>query len=201
MIAPLSDRDKLSQYFRTDALEFALTLVSEFRALPTAQEIGEKYPPLKIKYVLRTLRRARNNATCAAKLWEKASRLDSDTRKFLGLANIATGRANRPTPARALIDERIKVLEQYRKTGNMEWDRYLCGLLGRIFAACSEDPRNLSQRRAFVVAVLETTPHSYPDPDKHPDRLDDWVNTDVGPVNLDVHCTVAARANPKLPSS
>ncbi len=86
----------------------ALKMLNEaIHAYHEGKKQSAQAPPLEMKYVLRTLRRAAANPTLAAKLKKKVKRLDNDTIKVLGL-----DKGN--TPTAEAIRERIAVLECYR---------------------------------------------------------------------------------------
>ena len=179
-------KDWYSTYFRPEVLDIALATLSEFDSLYSPEELKMRLPPLNIKYVLKTLRRAANNPTAASKLWEKKLRLDADTQNLLGLdSNV--------TPTKELIEERIKVIEQYRKTHGVEVERHRCGTLGLIYKTYGKHPHDQGLRRAFVVKAL-TGIINFPDPEKHPDRLDDWINTPVEQLSPDAHRIAAQQA-------
>jgi hypothetical protein len=98
------------------------------------------------------------------------------------------------TPPKEWIDERIKVLEHYRKLRKVEIERYCCGTLRLIYERYSVQPQNHELRREFVVNAFTWANIPFPDPEKHPGRLDDWIDTPVETLSPEVHHLAAQQA-------
>lgn len=186
MMVSMTEKEKYSEYFRPEVLDIALTTLAECDSFYPIEELKRR-SLVAIKYALRTLPRAAENPTIAAKLWKKKHRLDADTRCLLDLDNNAT-------PPKELIMERISVLKNYRKLHDKEFERYRCGLLGLIYKTYGKHPDDHKLRRAFVVDELTRQCIIFPDPEKYPSQLDEWINTPVEALSPDVHREAAQQA-------
>ena len=181
---PLND---LAQYFQKSEQQNALACLEELKnSYFKAREQVKRLPATDIKYVLRVLRRAAKNPSSAARLKDK-TRLDADSILLLGLDKLLT-----PTPQQIL--ERISVLENYRKLHRVELERLHCGYLRLLYVKYGCDANDHAQRRAFVAAALDLAEIAYPDPNKNPGRLDDWINTPVEPLSAEAHKIASQQA-------
>lgn len=200
----LSDAQLLAHHFRTEVKETACKAVAQFNAnYRVWLSVQRKHPPLSIKYVLRYLRRAAESPRIAAKLFAKLkdekrkqlgdkkrnTRFDDDTIELLGAGEFP--------PTREAILERILVLEHYRKLREGEPVRYHCGCLRALYERCGAHPGDLTRRRAFVAEALSNANIRFPDPAKHPKRLEEWISTPThldGPIDPALHSRAAQQA-------
>ena len=86
-------------------------------------------------------------------------------------------------------------MENYRKLRNTretEPIRYHCACLKLIHNRYGKNPANKLELRNFVVACLSFAGiEDFPDPSKHGDILDEWINTVISPLNPEIHHQVA----------
>lgn len=185
----LGSLSTLARHFRPDARETALNTLAELNNnYHKPKTFLTSSPHLEIKYVLRVLRRAADNPRLAAKLQKKKNRLDNDTRDLLGLDK-------NETPTRKAILERVGVIESYRKLHGVELERYHCGWLRVIYERYGAHLGSRARLRAFVIDALTQADIHFPDPNKHPDRLDDWITTPIEqPIDPATHHKAAQQA-------
>ena len=191
------DAPLLTQYIKADTKDYALAWIQDSNDnYNKVRHCTERITPLNLKHVLNVLRRAANNKSLIKNLQKKIKRFDNDTIELLGLTT-----NNLPSPV--LINERITVLENYRKlhnTSDTELKRYHCATLKIIFNKYGKNPSSHLELRKFVVVALDFAGiDGYPDPNKHGDLLDDWINTEIRPLEPARHNRVANHLinNPK----
>lgn len=161
--------------------EQAITALVEARAayfdgeaiLKDEAAIG-KQPPT-VATVIRLL----DDALHALKRLEDGA--DSDTLALVGHSKAFPSDVDHFAALGHALADRRDELTRHRKTDSRtETRRVLCGYVSAIWQAAAHEPDNRTSRRRFAIVFLDAASIDHPGVN-HPDALDDWLDTPVGP--------------------
>lgn len=110
--------------------------------------------------------------------------VDSDTLASVGHSKAFPSDADHFVALYSALERRRDVLKQYRKIDSRtETKRVLCGYISVIWRAAAHAPDNRTSRRRFAMVFLDAASIEHQGAN-HPEQLDGWLATPVGPLPL-----------------